>query len=314
MSGRTIEITSPARLSLKHRQLVIAREDGTAPSVPLEDLGLLIVDQPQVTYTHAVMAALAEAKVAIVLCGADHMPAAVLLPYAANALAGERLRAQLACPKPLAKRLWQAMIACKLRRQADLLVRATGEHAALRAMADRVRSGDPDNLEAQGAQRYWPRLLGEKFRRDRGGDAPNHLLNYGYAVLRAATARAVVGAGLLAGLGVFHSNRGDAFALASDLMEPFRPFVDGIVWELVQAGLAEGDLDRTRKAHLLAVLNIGVAMDSQAMPLSLALHRAAATLAESFATRTLALRLPEGPAGLPSNDDDREAPSAPAPA
>ena len=311
MSSRTVEITSPARLSLKHRQLVVAREDGSTPTVPLEDLGLLIVDQPQVTYTHAVMAALAEAKVATVLCGTDHMPAAVLLPYAANALAGERLRAQLGCPKPLSKRLWQAMIACKLRRQADLLERATGTHAGLRAMADRVRSGDPENLEAQGAQRYWPRLMGEKFRRDRGGAAPNHMLNYGYAVLRAATARAVVGAGLLAGLGVFHSNRGDAFALASDLMEPFRPFVDGIVWELVQAGMDDGALDRRRKAHLLAVLNLGVAIDGQAMPLSLALHRAAATLADSFAARTLALRLPEGPAGLPDPDDDGKAPSAP---
>lgn len=299
MTGRTIEITSAARLSLRHRQLMIAREDGSAPTVPIEDLGLLIVDNPQATYTHALLAALAEGKVALVLCGSDHTPAGVLLPYAANALAGERLRAQLACPRPLAKRLWQTIVACKLRRQADLLARTCGADYGLRAMAGRVRSGDPENLEAQAAHRYWPRLFDPEFRRDRSGAQPNQLLNYGYAVLRAATARAVVGAGLLAGVGLFHANRGDAFALASDLMEPFRPFVDGIVWELWRSGMAEGELDRARKAHLLAVLNIAVAMDGQAMPLSLALHRAAAALAETFAERKNVLRLPEGPAGLP---------------
>jgi CRISPR-associated protein Cas1 len=118
--------------------------------VPLEDLALLVVDNPQVTYTHALLAALAEAKVATILCGADHMPVGVLLPYAANALAGERLRAQLACPRPLAKRLWQAIVACKLRRQADLLRRATGQDAGLAAMAGRVRSGDPENWRRRG--------------------------------------------------------------------------------------------------------------------------------------------------------------------
>ncbi|WP_169579899.1 type II CRISPR-associated endonuclease Cas1 [Rubritepida flocculans] len=301
---RTVEISSTARLSLRHRQLVIAREDGSAPTVPVQDLALLVVDNPQVTYTHALLAALAEAKVATILCGADHMPAGVILPYTANVLAGERLRAQLACPRPLAKRLWQAIIACKLRRQADLLRRVTGQDAGLAAMAARVRSGDPENLEAQGAQRYWPRLLGPEFRRDRSGAAPNPLLNYGYAVLRAATARAVVGAGLLAGVGLFHANRGDAFALASDLMEPFRPFVDGVVWELVRAGLAEGELDRACKAHLLGGLNLAVGMDGQSMPLGLALHRAAASLAASFAERRMLLRLPVDPTGLPKAEEE----------
>ena len=310
--SRTVAISSPARLSLRHRQLVVARADGSAPTVPVEDLSLLVVDHPQVTYTHALLAALAEAKVAIVLCGPDHMPAGVVLPYAANALAGERLRAQLACPRPLAKRLWQAIVACKLRRQADLLRRAIGQDAGLEAMAGRVRSGDPENLEAQGAQRYWPRLFGPEFRRDRAGAPPNPLLNYGYAVLRAATARAVVGAGLLAGVGLFHTNRGDAFALASDLMEPFRPFVDGVVWEMARAGLAEGALDRLRKAHLLGVLNLAVGMDGQAMPLGLALHRAAASLAASFAARHVLLRLPEDPTGLPAAEEEPDETAPPA--
>jgi CRISPR-associated protein Cas1 len=130
-------------------------------------------------------------------------------------------------------------------------------------------------------------------------------------VLRAATARAVVGAGLLAGVGLFHANRGDAFALASDLMEPFRPFVDGVVWELAQAGLAEGEMDRVRKAHLLGVLNLAVGMDGQAMPLGLALHRAAASLAASFAQKRMLLRLPEDPTGLPESMEAPDAAAAP---
>ncbi|WP_114375389.1 type II CRISPR-associated endonuclease Cas1 [Elioraea thermophila] len=299
---RTVVVSSPARLSLRHRQLVVARADGSSPTVPLEDLALLLVEEPQATYTHALLAALMEAKAALVVCGADHMPAGVLLPYQANALAGERQRAQLGCPRPLAKRLWQAIVAAKLRRQADLLRRAAGSDLGLAAMARRVRSGDPENLEAQGAQRYWPALFGSGFRRDRTGEGANRLLNYGYAVLRAATARAVVAAGLLPALGLFHANRGDAFALASDLMEPYRPFVDGVVWDLAQAGRAEGALDREVKAHLLGVLNLAVGIEGKAMPLGLALGRSAASLAASFGARRVLLRLPENAEGLPAAD------------
>lgn len=302
MSYRTVEIGSPARLSLRHRQLVITREDGSAPTVPIEDLDILLLAHPQITCSNVLLASLVEAKVATLICGANYMPAGVLLPYAGNTLSGERLRAQLACSKPLTKRLWQAIIACKLRRQGDLLTSTIGNDAGLAMMARRVRSGDPDNLEAQGAQRYWPRLLGRDFRRDRTGSPPNHLLNYGYAILRAATARAITGAGLHAGIGLFHANRSDGFALASDLMEPFRPFIDGVVWELSQEGEAEGELDRTRKTHLLSLLNRAIAIDGQTMPLALALTRAATSLADSFTTRTSLLKLPEGPEGLPGHD------------
>ncbi|HEX7389422.1 MAG TPA: type II CRISPR-associated endonuclease Cas1 [Acidiphilium sp.] len=310
MSYRTVEIGSPARLSLRHRQMVIAREDGSAPTVPIEDLDILLLAEPRITCSGALLVSLAEAKVATIICGTDYMPTGVLLPYAGNVLSGERLRAQLACPKPLSKRLWQTIIVCKLRRQGDLLASVTGTDAGLSAMARRVRSGDPDNLEAQGAQRYWPRLLGAKFRRDRTGEPPNHLLNYGYAVLRAATARAIVSAGLQAGIGLFHANRGDAFALASDLMEPFRPFVDGVVWELSRDGAAAGDLDRTCRTHLLSILNRAVAIDGQTMPLSLALTRTATSLAESFVARKSRLKLPEGADGLPGHETDHAAPPA----
>lgn len=311
MTHRTVAVDSAARLSLKHRQLVIAREDGSAPTVPIEDLALLVIDNQHATYTHSLLSALVEAKVATIVCGSNHMPSGVLLPYVGNALSGERLRAQLSCSRPLAKRLWQTIVTCKLRRQGDLLAHTSGSDFGLHAMAVRVRSGDPENLEAQGAQRYWPRLFGREFRRGQGDALPNHLLDYGYAVLRAATARAIVGAGLFAGIGLFHANRGDAFALASDLMEPFRPFVDGIAWELHQAGLSQSELDRTRKTHLLAVLNLGIAIDGQTMPMSLALERSAVSLAESFAAGKSRLRVPDGRAGLPAEDEDKNAASSP---
>jgi CRISPR-associated protein Cas1 len=144
--------------------------------------------------------------------------------------------------------------------------------------------------------------MGSSFRRDRAAEDANRLLNYGYAIIRAATARALVGAGLFPAVGLFHSNRGDAFALASDLMEPFRPFIDGVVWEFAQAGQAGAMLDRTLKTHLLGVLNIGIRIDGQAVPLSMALERMAASLATSFAERKNMLRLPEGRAGLPQAD------------
>jgi CRISPR-associated protein Cas1 len=238
--------------------MVISCDGQQDSRVPIDDLAVLLIEHAQVTMTHTLLAALTEGKVATVVCGSAHMPAGVLLPFAANTMAGERTRLQLACGRSLEKRLWQAVVVCKLRRQGELLERTTGGDAGLSALARRVRSGDPENIEAQGAQRYWPRLLGATFRRARDGEQPNNLLNYGYAILRAATARALAGAGLLAGIGLFHGRRSDSFPLASDMMEPFRPLVDGVVWELWQSRQANGELNRTAKTRLLAVLNLGV--------------------------------------------------------
>lgn len=312
MSYRTVEIGSAARLHLQHRQMRIARDDGSAPTVPIEDLAVVILDNPAITCSTALLAALMEAKVATIVCGRDHMPAGVFLPYAANALAGERLRAQLACSRPLAKRLWQSIVACKLRRQSELLQTINASDAGLAAIASRVRSGDPDNLEAQGAQRYWPRLLGPNFRRQRAGSDANVFLNYGYAVLRAVTARAIVAAGLHAGIGLFHSNRGDPFALASDLMEPYRPFVDAVVVDLVAADLATGQLERHHKAHLLAVQNHPVSISGQTLPLALAVARTATSLAESFSARQCLIQLPDGAGKSPASGPiDAAAPADP---
>jgi len=310
MIKRTLEISSaPARLSVRHRQLVIARDGAEPVTAPIEDIGLLIIDQQATSYSHNALTTLAEAGAAVALCGANHLPAALVIPVVGNALQAERQRAQIAATKPLAKQLWRRLVAAKLARQADTLEGAGSDGVDLRAMARRVRSGDPENLEAQGAQRYWPRLFGKSFRRDPQGDPPNHLLNYGYAVIRAAAARALVGAGLLPAFGIQHSNRGNPFALADDLIEPFRPFVDAVVVEMVRAGLDQGELDRERKAPLLALLNRRVAIGGTTTPLSLAFGRVATSLAESFLNKSPRLILPER---LLSEDEERAAAGLPA--
>jgi len=309
VTHRIVAVTERAsRLALRARQLVIEREGLPAASVPIEDMALLIVDQPAVTYTHPLMVALAEAKVATLFCGADHLPAALMLPLAGHGLLVERQRAQLAAPLPLQKRLWQRMVRVKLLQQAATLRRATGTDLGLPALAERVRSGDPDNLEAQGAQRYWPALFGRDFRRDRAAADQNLWLNYGYAVLRAAVARAVVAAGLLPSIGVFHHNRADAFALASDLMESYRPLVDRAVWECREA--AAMGLDRAAKTRLLTVLNETVALDGQGLPVTLAIERSAASLARAFAERRASLLLLPGAAA----GEEADAPPRPPPA
>ena len=295
MIRRTIEVSSgPARLSIRNRQLVIQREGQQPITVPAEDIGLLLVDHQAVTYTHAVFTALAEAGAALVLCGGEHLPSSLMMPLAANTVQTERFAAQIAAGAPLKKQLWRQIVAAKLTLQAAVLKAASGSDGGLRAMARRVRSGDPDNLEAQAAQRYWPRLFGHTFRRGRDGEPPNNLLNYGYMALRAAVARALCAAGLLPTLGIHHRNRYNAFCLADDLMEPYRPFVDLKVFELVRYDVAPPRLGRDEKAHLLGLFNHSVRIDGRKTPLLLALHTAAASLARSFAERRAQLLMPEG--------------------
>lgn len=295
MTHRVIEIGSPARLSVRRGQIVIARHELEDVAQPIEDIDVLLLANPQITCSNALLAELSDAKVATVICGSDYMPAGILLPYAGHTLSGHRLLSQINCSKPLASRLWQIITRGKIAQQACLLRATLGDDFGLPALVPRVFSGDPKNVEAQAAQRYWPKLLGASFRRARDGNPPNNLLNYGYAILRAATARALVGSGLQAGIGLFHSNRGDGFALASDLMEPYRPFVDSIV-QKIWADTPAPDLQLTRehRVALLSVLHLSVQIDDQITPVSVALERSSATLAESLASKSPRLLLPTG--------------------
>jgi CRISPR-associated protein Cas1 len=298
MIKRTIEISSgPTRLSIRNRQLVIDREGQETATVPAEDIGLLLVDHQAVTYTHSVFTILAEMGAAVVICGGTHLPDSMLMPIAANTVQTERFSAQIAAGAPLKKQLWRQSVAAKLANQAGVLEAASGSDAGIGAMAAKVRSGDPENLEAQGARRYWPRLLGRSFRRDREGDPPNNLLNYGYMAMRAAMARALCAAGLLPTLGIHHRNRYNAFCLADDLMEPYRPLVDWKVVELARESVAPRMLGREEKAHLLGLFNHSVLIGGRRTPILLALHTTAASLARSFAEQRAQLLFPEG---LPS--------------
>lgn len=305
MIKRIIEISSgPARLSIAHRQLVIEREGQEKVTVPCEDIGVLLIDHPAVSYTHAVFTLLAEMGAAVVLCGRTHHPTSLLLPLEGNVVQTERYRAQLEASLPLKKRLWQALVAAKIRLQAAVLRVATGEEAGLEALAGRVRSGDPDNLEAQTAQRYWPRLLGSDFRRRRDGPPPNLLLNYGYMALRAAAARALCAAGLMPTVGLHHHNRSNAFCLADDIVEPYRPYVDWRVWRLVEEKAKIWELNRETKGALLSLFNESIEVGGCRSPLLLAFHATAASLNDCFETGQPALALPSGLPVSPEESPD----------
>lgn len=303
MLAKTIEFATPGTcLSVKHRQLVVERPDQAKATLPIEDLGVVIVDDARATYTQAVFLELLAAGATVMVTGRDHLPAGMMLPLDAHHVQTKRHRAQAEAGEPAKKRAWQALVRAKIERQADVLVAFTGGHGGLAPMARRVRSGDPDNLEAQAAQRYWPRLFGRDFRRDREAKGVNALLNYGYAVVRAATARAVVAAGLIPSLGVFHRNRANPFCLADDLLEPWRPFVDWRVRLLVDENGGEAPRldDRETRAALLSLFNKTVPISGRRMPLLLALHAGAASLCRALTGGDRALALPEG---LPVSPD-----------
>jgi len=223
--------------------------------VPLSEVAVLLISNPVVTLTQAVLAGLADAGGVLVACDRRHMPAAMLLPLQANFAQAERFVQQTRVSLPRRKRLWQAVVKSKISAQGAVLRALYGDDAGLSRLAAAVRSGDTGNAESEAARRYWPRLFADPaFHRDREADDENRLLNYGYAVLRAIVARAVCAAGLHPSLGLHHHNRYNAFCLADDLMEPFRPIVDRAVVQLCHARGRTPPLDKEAKATLLGAL------------------------------------------------------------
>ena len=248
--------TEPARLSIDTGRLLIDREGADPVTVPIEEVAVLVVAHPQVTYTQAVLAQLAQAGGVFIACDNRRLPAALMLPLAQHHRQTARFADQANASAPAKKRAWQQIVTAKIRAQARLLEEAHGDDRGLAALVQRVKSGDPDNLEGQAARRYWPVLFDDPtFRRDRDLGGPNALLNYGYAVLRAIIARAICAAGLHPSLGVHHHNQYDAFCLADDLMESFRPLVDRAVVGYVRAiAPEEPELDKDAKAALIGAL------------------------------------------------------------
>ncbi|MEO5337164.1 MAG: type II CRISPR-associated endonuclease Cas1 [Magnetospirillum sp. WYHS-4] len=297
MPGRFVEIAEDNRhLAVERGFLVVTEKGRELGRVPLDDIAALIANAHGLTYSNNALLELARRGAPVVLCGPHHRPEAFLWPVDGHHVQAARMDAQIAAPQPLRKRLWQGLVKAKVQMQGAIL-EARGQPAgAFEALAREVRSGDPDNIEAQAARRYWPLLMGADFRRDPQGSEINGLLNYGYTVLRAATARAVMGAGLHPTLGLFHSNRGNPMRLVDDLMEPFRPLVDLAVVRLADGGRREVDRDSKRILAGLSWADLPTAEGRT--PLAACLERLALSVARSFESGSPELDLPDPPPPL----------------
>lgn len=278
MIKRIVEISQPAHLRFQNQQLVIEREDEESAQIPIEDLGVLILDNHSITHTQQLLLACWQNNVAVLLCDEKHLPGAMLLPLEGHSLQSKIIAQQIEITEPARKRLWQEIVRTKIREQANVLKSATGECDPLPAYAAKVRSGDPDNIEAQAARIYWQRLFGTEFRRNREQGDINALLNYGYAILRAAVARAIVGAGLHPSIGLHHHNQYDSFCLADDLIEPLRPLVDLKTHELNQTTSQKVEINKETKRALLEILSWSCSINGQRFPLLVALHHYTASV------------------------------------
>lgn len=279
MIKRIVEISTPAYCSCKDSQMVIERAGSETASIPIEDVGILILDHPQITCTQALMSSCAGNNTAVLVCDKRHLPGGLLLPFDGNSLHSKTISLQIRISAPARKRLWQEIIRAKILAQAKTLRQATGDSGPLARIAERVRSGDPDNKEAHASRIYWQRLFGKSFRRDPDGSGINTLLNYGYAVARASVARAIVATGLHPSLGLHHCNQYNTFCLADDLLEPIRPAIDMKVYGLAsRAPLFEPELTQENKKALLDILCEGSSINGRKLPLMTALHHYAASV------------------------------------
>ncbi len=295
MIKRIIEISqAKTYLSVKYEQLLIKQDGEQVSSIPCEDIGVLLVDHRGVTYTHSVFTELLRCGAAVVLCGVDHHPAGMLLPIESNSIQTERFRQQIEAKEPVKKRLWKQIVKEKIKHQAKLVGKDSDVYRTLMTLRDRVRSGDPDNIEAQAGRKYWPVYLQDvTFHRDISGPPPNNMLNYGYMVLRASVSRALCSAGLLPSLGIHHRNRYNAFCLADDLLEPFRGFVESKVREVYWDIGPMDELEQSTKARLLEVLYEEVNIAGFKGPLMVGLHRTMASLQRCFAGEQKFINLPK---------------------
>lgn len=306
MIKRTLYFGNPAYLSVRNAQLVITKaSDGDLPpddtsqtvkTIPIEDIGVVILDHRQITVTSTVFSSLLDNNVAVITCDEKSMPTGLLLPLHANTLQSERFHSQLEASLPLRKQLWQQTVEAKIRNQAAVIKNITGEDARnMLAWAGSVKSGDSDNMEARAAAYYWKNVFPDLdfFNRDRFGLAPNNLLNYGYAILRSIIARALVGSGLLPTLGIHHHNRYNAYCLADDIMEPYRPFVDKLVIDIVSEGNPCPQLTREIKARLLSIPVLDVAIDGHRSPLIIAATTTSASLYKCYEGVSRKLLYPE---------------------
>ena len=292
MIKRTIYVGNPAYLSLSSRQMVIRRPSADdvgkdiSGSIPVEDIGVVVIDNRQVTITSGLIDALLENNVALISCDGRSLPTGLMLPLCGHTIQNERFRCQLSASLPLQKQLWQQTVQMKIANQAACLAYSTGErHENMTIWAAKVRSGDSDNMEARAAAYYWKNLFPmiSGFTREREGMPPNNLLDYGYAILRAVIARALVSSGMLPTLGIHHHNRYNAYCLADDIMEPYRPYVDRLVVDILNDSHWEDlDLNKDMKVRLLTIPVLDVNIGGKTSPLMVAASMTSASLYKCF--------------------------------
>ncbi|MFZ2599810.1 type II CRISPR-associated endonuclease Cas1 [Corynebacterium casei] len=294
MIGRIVEIADDKRHLFVNRGFLVVRDtDGERKElgqIPLDDIAAVIANAHGITYTNNLLVALAERGVPFVLCAPNHNAVGMLLTLDGHHVQSKSIEAQLKASQPTHKRLWAAVVRSKLEQQAAALEAAGGPVAPLSALVSKVRSGDPENLEGVGARRYWRLLFGEDFRRDQDAGGANALLNYGYTVARASTARAVVAAGLHPSIGLHHSNDANPLRLVDDLMEPFRPIVDLKVWQLVRNG--EGQVTPDTKRALVRTLYDDMQTSVGATPVMVCMQKLATSLAQVYLAERDKLDLP----------------------
>jgi CRISP-associated protein Cas1 len=296
MIKRTLYFGSPAYLKTNNEQLVFESTDtGETKSTPIEDIGVVILDHQQITVSQALIAKLLANNVAFVTCDNTHHPTGLLLNLDGNSLQSQKFQAQLEATVPLKKQLWQQTVSFKLLNQASMLESIRIPAKNLRNWAAEVKSGDSDNHEATAAAYYWKNLFPDflEFRRARYGPPPNNLLNYGYAILRAVVARSLVSSGLLPTLGIFHKNQYNAYCLADDVMEPYRPFVDKVVVGIVRMNGKFLELTPTMKKDLLNIPVMDVRINDEKSPLMVAVQKTTASLTKCFEGKQRKILYPE---------------------
>lgn len=309
MIKKTLCFSNPAYLSLKDAQLVIKLPEvekadnlteefkiSTETTRPIEDIGVVILDHKQITITSGALEALLENNCAVISCNSNHMPVGLLLPLVGNTTQNERFRDQIDASLPLRKQLWQQTIQFKIRNQAAVLNECSDAGTkCMQIWANEVKSGDSENLEARAAVYYWKGLFGHipGFIRGREGVPPNNLLNYGYAILRAVIARSLVASGLLPTLGIHHHNRYNAYCLADDIMEPYRPYVDRLVFDITEQYGIDIELSKDVKAELLSIPTLDVVIGGKRSPLMIAAAQTTASLYKCFSGELRKIVYPE---------------------
>ena len=283
MLKRTLFFSTPYCLSLRNGQMIIHTREAPdqRKSIPIEDIGFVVLEDQQTSITLPLLNALSDNNVAVILCGKNRMPNAMLMNLDSNHTQGGNYRVQMEASEPLKKGLWKQIVEAKIRNQAALLRKLGRDGDKLKPYYMNVKSADADNREGTAAKIYWTELFGSEFYRSREGSPPNNLLNYGYTILRAAVARAIMGSGLFPALGIFHRNRYNAFPLADDLMEPYRPYVDEIVYRLYTNGHMQ--LTREVKGELLRILFVDTRFDKIVRPLEVGLTFTTSSIAKCFA-------------------------------